>query len=256
MYYEIKERTIEESVSNGRIVRNKVKTKVYGLDSSKGTRELLIELLKERVRLHKDKFVSKTLHTELTGLTINKRNGRVDHSELSHDDQIFSYLMGLYVWYEGKNLRENFGIDKVTIKTEDSVDDIVDLDGNSEQVSEVFTEEVSLTDDETKNKVNVENQIKELMANKRIMMETYITNQKMEEDRLFKQMLRNPSIREAYARQYNVPADTIDVGCENGLETIPNEVFSQFNMTDDEISDMYISKLRKNEAKYNQLSDR
>lgn len=191
-------------------------------------------------------------------MTINKRNGRVDHSELSHDDQIFSYLMGLYVWYEGKNLRENFGIDKVTIKTEDSVDDIVDLDGNTEQVSEVFTEEVSLSDpDETERmKSETEREIKELMSSKRIMMETYIRKQKEEEEEFLKQMLRKPHIKEAYARQYKISQDTIDTGDENGLQTIPENIFNEFNMTDDEISEIYMNKLRKNENVYNKLSDR
>lgn len=191
-------------------------------------------------------------------MTINKRNGRVDHSELSHDDQIFSYLMGLYVWYEGKNLRENFGIDKVTIKTEDSVDDIVDLDGNTEQVSEVFTEEVSLSDpDETERmKSETEREIKELMSSKRIMMETYIRKQKEEEEEFLKQMLRKPHIKEAYARQYKISPDTIDTGDENGLQTIPENIFNEFNMTDDEISEIYMNKLRKNENVYNKLSDR
>lgn len=191
-------------------------------------------------------------------MTINKRNGRVDHSELSHDDQIFSYLMGLYVWYEGKNLRENFGIDKVTIKTEDSVDDIVDLDGNTEQVSEVFTEEVSLSDpDETERmKSETEREIKELMSSKRIMMETYIRKQKEEEEEFLKQMLRKPHIKEAYARQYKISPDTIDTGDENGLQTISENIFNEFNMTDDEISEIYMNKLRKNENVYNKLSDR
>ena len=118
LYYEIKDKVLEETVDNGRLVRKLRKTKVFGLHSTKEVRDQLIELLMERVRHHKDKFISPTLYEEMRGLEVTK-NGRVDHSELTHDDQIFSYLLGLYIWYYGKNLRENFGIEKFGIKTEE-----------------------------------------------------------------------------------------------------------------------------------------
>jgi len=33
--------------------------------------------------------------------------------------------MALYVWYEGKNLKENFGITKQGLKTDNDIDDVV-----------------------------------------------------------------------------------------------------------------------------------
>ena len=92
--------------------------------SNNDVRDNLIEILKERVRYHKDKFISPSIYEEMRGLEV-KKNGKVEHSDLTHDDQIFSYLMALYVWYEGKNLREVFGIEKSGIKTEEDVDDIM-----------------------------------------------------------------------------------------------------------------------------------
>jgi len=131
LYYEIKDRTIEENVENGIIITKKRKTRVYGLQSTKDVREQLIELLRDRMNHHKDKFISPTIYKELTGLEV-KKNGKVEHSDLTHDDQIFSYLMAIYVWYEGKDLRENFGIQKFGIKTEEAVDDIVDMAGSED----------------------------------------------------------------------------------------------------------------------------
>ncbi len=126
LYFEIKDRIIEEKNDGIRVVKKKQKTKVYGLDSSKDKRDLLIEILRERVQYHKDKFVSPNIHDEMQHME-TKRNGKVEHSSTSHDDQVFSYLMALYVWYDGKNLMENFGIRKSTIKT-DSDEDLEELE--------------------------------------------------------------------------------------------------------------------------------
>ena len=93
------------------------KVKVYGVDSTKAVRARLIEILMERVMYHKDKFISPILYDEMRAMEV-KKSGKVEHSDKTHDDQVFSYLMALYVWYEGKNLVENFGIRKTTLKTD------------------------------------------------------------------------------------------------------------------------------------------
>lgn len=96
----------------------KRRVKVYGLTSTKAVRARLIEILMERVRYHKDKFICPILHDEMRSMTV-RPSGKVEHSDKTHDDQVFSYLMALYVWYDGKNLVENFGIRKSTIKTDE-----------------------------------------------------------------------------------------------------------------------------------------
>lgn len=67
-----------------------------------------------------------------------KKSGKVEHSDNSHDDQVFSYLMALYVWYDGKNLAENFHIVKNTIKT-DADEELLEneIDDNIEAVESV-----------------------------------------------------------------------------------------------------------------------
>ena len=73
----------------------------------------------ERVKYHKDKFICPALHNEMQSMEV-KKSGKVEHSDNSHDDNVFSYLMALYVWYDGKNLAENFGIRKSTLKTDEN----------------------------------------------------------------------------------------------------------------------------------------
>ena len=113
------------------------RVRVYGLDSTRDIRARLIELLQERVRYHKDKFVSPIILDEMKHMVV-KRSGKVEHSDNSHDDQVFSYLMALYVWYDGKNLAENFHIIKNTIKT-DADEELLEneIDDNIEAVESV-----------------------------------------------------------------------------------------------------------------------
>ena len=121
LYWEIKDKVIEETFNGVRVEKRPRKVKVYGLDSTKNVRARLIEILMERVSYHKDKFVAGILLDEMKAMQV-KKNGKVEHSDRSHDDQVFSYLMALYVWYDGHNLIENFGIRKSTIKTDTDED--------------------------------------------------------------------------------------------------------------------------------------
>jgi len=118
LYWEVKEKVVEEAFNGYRMDKVKRKVKVYGTTSTKAVRARLIEILMERVRYHKDKFVSPILWDEMRAMTA-KPNGRVEHSDKTHDDTVFGYLMALYVWYDGKNLAENFNIQKTTIKTDE-----------------------------------------------------------------------------------------------------------------------------------------
>ena len=236
LYYEIKDKTIEESVEDGVIVTKKRKTKVYGLQSTKEVREQLIELLRERMTYHKDKFISPTIYKELTGLEV-KKNGKVEHSDLTHDDQIFSYLMAMYVWYEGKNLRENFGIQKFGIKTEEAVDDVLEL-SSVDDVSDI-TEEIAYVNRDKQDEY--EKQMAELQKGKGIMFSEFVANQRKKEDEQLKLMLQSPVVREAYAKRYGIKADTIaidDKAYGPGVgQQVPNSVFLYFNKDDSELGD-------------------
>lgn len=126
LYWEVKDKAIEEAYDGIRVNKVVKKVKVYGTTSTKSVRARLIEILQERVMYHKDKFIAPILLDEMKAMQV-KKNGKVEHSDKSHDDQVFSYLMALYVWYDGHNLIENFGIKKSTIRT-DSNEELEELE--------------------------------------------------------------------------------------------------------------------------------
>ena len=222
LYYEIKDKVLEETFDKGKVVRTTRKTKVFGLHSTHEIRDTLIELLSERMRYHKDKFVSPTIYNELRGLEV-KRNGKIEHSDLTHDDQIFSYLMAMYVWYEGKNLRENFGIEKFGIKTEESVDDIIDLRA-TEELGDI-TEQIAFANKSDHNKF--EEEIKELQKAKGLLYSEYVMKQKKAEEEQLKVMLSNPRIRDAYSKKYGISMEVVQQEYGGGFmhETLPDSLF-------------------------------
>ena len=91
LFYTIKDKVIEERIVGSAIHKRTQKTKVYGSDSTKAERESLMEILRERVEYHKDKIISPIIYEELCGLEV-KKNGKIEHSSNTHDDQVFSWL--------------------------------------------------------------------------------------------------------------------------------------------------------------------
>ena len=118
LYWTIKDKVIEEQFDGLKSIKRQAKVKVYGTDSNKEVRARLIEILYERVRYHKDKFVAPILLKEMQAMEV-KKNGKVEHSANSHDDQVFCYLHALYVWYDGQNLAERYHIIKNVLKTDE-----------------------------------------------------------------------------------------------------------------------------------------
>lgn len=233
LYWEIKERIIEESFNGIRSVKKPQKVRVYGLNSNKEVRSRLIEILYDRVALHKDKFVAPILHAEMQAMEV-KKNGKVEHSSNSHDDQVFSYLMALYVWYDGKNLAENFHIVKNSIKT-DQNEDIEELEIEDSLES---TAKVDLSNETLDPESPIAQDLQWVIDNSKI-----ITS----EDLLAKQTLQNAQCRdillatnkdarEAYCRETGV--DT-SVYANNGSMTfvnLPSSVFMDTDYDDEEDS--------------------
>ena len=239
LYYEIKDTLVEEQVSNGQVVRKNKLTKVYGLNSSHTVRNSLIELLRERMTYHKDKFISPTIYQELRGLEV-KRNGKVEHSDLTHDDQIFSYLMALYVWYNGKNLRETYGIEKNVLQTEESVDDVIELDSAGEMANMApAIEKVNRLENSEYNKL--EQSIAELRKNQGIMYSDFMKAQRKHDEDMLKVFLMSPVNRKAYADKYKVEVDSISLddgtayNDPRNANCIPDSLFNDFYKDDTEI---------------------
>lgn len=110
IYYEFKEQKAEKKLTDGTVRRSKTKTKVYGISTNNDTRPKMIDLLRTAVNESYDVINSKVLVEEIAGLE-RQRNGKIEHSQTSHDDLLFSYLMCQYAWAYGEKLQE-FGIYK------------------------------------------------------------------------------------------------------------------------------------------------
>ena len=219
LYFEIKEKDIEETLTGHMITKRRALVKVYGLNTNKEIRARLIEILYNRVNLHKDKFIAPILYEEMLGMQV-KRNGKVEHSDNTHDDQVFSYLMAMYVWYDGKNVMENWNLMKNTIKTDEDEEII---DGDIERDSDIKTVDVGVAeiieDDDVQSQLQYIND-----SNKRaVLYEDFEKQIREREDEQLRYMMgTDPTFRKAVNNAYHTPDN------EAGIRTmilLPNEVF-------------------------------
>ena len=226
LYFEIKEKDVEEILTGHMITKRKALVKAYGLNTNKEIRARLIEILYNRVNLHKDKFIAPILYEEMLGMQV-KRNGKVEHSDNTHDDQVFSYLMAMYVWYDGKNVMENWNIMKNTIKTDED-EEIVD--GDIEKDNDVKTVDIGVA--EVIEDDDVQSQLQYISdSNKQAVLYKDFESQirEREESQLRYMMGSNPSFRKTVNDAYHTPDN------ENGVRSmilLPNEVF----IDDDEVA--------------------
>lgn len=248
LYYEIKDRVIEETNDGIRIVRKKQKTKVYGLDSSKNKRDLLIQILRERMESHKDKFVSPVIYDELKKMEV-KRSGKVEHSDNSHDDQVFSYLMAMYVWYEGKDLKERFGIEKTTIKTDEDIDEVVTGLDEADQTGIVTEiENIQSSNEE------IDKTIKALQAGAGIMFSEFMKREREFDQQSFQLLLQNPAAKASYAQAHNMTEEEVDAIYGNSKKAIPDSALTDFYKNDYDDMDSFNKHSRDLAEKFKQRS--
>ena len=242
LYYEIKEKIIEESFDGHRMNRNKRMVRVFGLDSTRDVRARLIEILYDRVNYHKDKFVARILHDEMESMEV-KKNGKIEHSSTSHDDQVFSYLMALYVWYDGKNVMENFNIQKNTIRT-DTDEEVMSSDILENETTERLDFEEVIPEENPELAQQYE-YIKEASKFKL----GYMYNEELymrEQEELEYLLATNRPARQAYYSKYNIDSD----GMNNPvMVTIPMSAF----MDDDEMEEA--DRLLKHGNLFDQFSN-
>ena len=219
LYFEIKDKVIEEAVVGHMVNKRSALVKVYGINSTKDIRARLIEILYNRVQYHKDKFIAPILYEEMLGMQV-KKNGKVEHSDQTHDDQVFSYLMAMYVWYDGKNVMENWNIIKNTIKTDED-EEILEGDIEKDSATEsVQIDVVEMVDDD-----DLQSQLQYL--NDKSKMGTLQTDfnkriSEMEDERVKQMMASDPIFRATYNNTYHNPDN------DNGVRQmilLPNEIF-------------------------------
>lgn len=217
LYYEFKERVIEEySGTSGNGIRKKTETKkVFGLDSTKTVRDTLIQILRERVEYHKDKFVSRELYDELRGMEC-KRNGKIEHSSNTHDDSVFALLMALYVWYEGKDIMQRYGIRKNAIKTDAALEEAVF--SLEEKCSDIACELVETEDTE------IDVQLGTMKQSIGKLHHEWVKEQLEKDDRAMQAILATRIGKEAYSKQFNTPIEEL----QEAMFTIPDNIFDSF----------------------------
>lgn len=223
LYFEIKDKVIEERFNGTKPVRKTVQKKCFGFDETRDSRQLLMEILKERMEKHKAKFISPIIFDELTTLEV-KRNGRIEHADNAHDDQIFSYLLALYVWYEGKNLMQNFGLDKGTLYTDDADEEYLGLDETYRDI----VNEIEMEEDE-----DLQEQLNFLSSDKSVSFKQWQDQEFLKDQEALNNLLKNKVARRAYARQNHVEEESLNN--EHSFTTLPNSVF--YMMDTDENQD-------------------
>ena len=223
LFYTIKDKVIEERVEGSSIHKKTQKTKVYGSDSTKAERESLMEILRDRVEYHKDKIISPTIYEELVGMEV-KRSGKIEHSSNTHDDQVFSWLWALYIYYYGGDLMENWGVSKRVLRTDADLEEaVVDIEEDKNEI------DVSI-DSEVNEEIN--NQLEELKnAPGRMSYEEFIQSETKKDNECMKKLMMNKAVRKAVEDRYHVVRNDIDTN----LETIPDEVFKNFNIDDEDL---------------------
>lgn len=82
--------------------------KAAGFSTTSKTRPMLFNILNNFIEERIDDLYSKYINEEISQL-VRKANGRIEHGDGQHDDTLFSYLIGLCVYYNATNL-EDYGI--------------------------------------------------------------------------------------------------------------------------------------------------
>ena len=95
----------EKYDQRGFLVQEAARRRSRGVYTGTHSRPLMMRILEELVIHAKESFVTENITGQLMTL-IRKKNGRIDHMDGKHDDSLFSYLIGLYVYYHGKNLQK------------------------------------------------------------------------------------------------------------------------------------------------------
>ena len=234
LYYEIKDKVFEESFNGVHVAQKKARVKVYGTDSTKEVRARMIELLYERVEMHKDKFISKIILSELQSLEVDKR-GKVQAIYPNHDDQVFAYLHALRVWYDGENLAERYGIKKNTIRTDEDVEIEQSTLEQSQALQELDIEYATREEvPEEQGGVDVEGQLNFIDQASRFKLNSdfrsAIVDKENSEFNIF--LALNKDARDAYSEKYHIDQEAIQSGTPT--ISIPENMFGSVFDDDEE----------------------
>lgn len=216
LFFQIKDRVVEEQVVNGVTHRRQQKVKVYGFDSSKSGRAELFELVNDRVEYHKDKVIDPRIHEELCALKMDVK-GRIDHPVGGHDDLVIAWALALFVLYRGGDIANDFGITRHMIKTDAEVD---------EELYEVNNTDTELISDKLEIIENPEvgEQLKVLDSTPgKMSYEEWRQAEFAREQEAARKILATRDGRDAYIRAYHIDPESID---EQTVVQLPDSIFT------------------------------
>ncbi len=172
------------------------------------------------------------------------KKDRVDHSDNTHDDNVFSYLMAMYVWYDGTDLAEKYGIKKNTIKTDEDVEIIEgDIDSAIGSKEKLDLHTLEYDDDLDPNELNSAYQFLEETKNfkttKQFADETYL-NDLMQRENLLR---FNAAARESYCKQNGIDPENYNavnnIGIDANVTVLPDSLFGGVGDEDEKGFDMF-----------------
>ena len=114
LYYDNNKYFIPDSVQKmdrkGFAIMEAKNARAFGLNTNAKTREVMFNLLFERVREYKSDFVTRNIIADLNAL-VRTPMGKIQAVNGSHDDSIMSYLIALFTYTFGTNL-ERYGFSR------------------------------------------------------------------------------------------------------------------------------------------------
>ena len=206
LYYSIKEHVTEERTNGVTLMQQKAKVKVYGVDNTKDVRARMFEILFQRVQYHKDKFIAQIIHDEMAGLTYKQSGGnyRIDHSANTHDDQVISYLLCLYIWYDDPMLTDRFHIHRGELRTDDDVEEQVgameNLYGEGYEIVDIQKSEINEDDPIIGASASI---LKEASKPHKTVVD-FMTEEFLNDEKALMQVVQSPKGVAAIQKAYNI----------------------------------------------------
>jgi hypothetical protein len=112
IYRETKDKQAEKTERDGLVVKRKTKTVVYGVDTTKDSRNAMYDMLVGIVNDEYRIIVSPMLFEDIRNLSKGK-NGKIEARQGEHDDVLMSYLIFRYAVFYGTCFQRMFGISPI-----------------------------------------------------------------------------------------------------------------------------------------------
>ena len=165
-----------------------------------------------------------------------KKSGKIEHMDGAHDDQVFSYLMALYVWYDGKDLANNYHIEKSTIKTDQNIE----LDEDPFEDALEAKEHIEIDSYSYEESSESASALQWLEENKTIVDSNVLSAKEFDQLTQIRTTIlsNNKSARESYAKKNNLEVSMFEPEIGTVIYVnLPNSIYTGYDdyEEDDEI---------------------